>query len=134
MKKFVVGNTVLAALLAAQAIAADMRVLKTSAPKEPPFAIYNWSGCYIGIEGGAGWRRVVQSDTRPFYSDSYQGTGGTIGGTVGFNMQWDRIVLSLEADMSSTWIKDATIGTNPLFGNCGGAMPRCFSNLKSLAT
>jgi outer membrane immunogenic protein len=134
MKKLVAATIALAALLAGPAMAADMRVLKAPAPKEPPFVVYSWTGFYIGIQGGGGWSSVTQTDPRPFSSDRYQGTGGMIGGTVGFNVQWDYVVLGLEADGGSTWIKDATIGTNPLFGNCGGAPPRCFSNLKSLAT
>ena len=115
-------------------MAADTRVVKTPVPKEPPFVVYNWTGFYIGIEGGSGWSHVEQTDPRPFRSDSYQPNGGLIGGTVGFNAQLDYAVLGLEADWSGSWIKGYTIGTDPLFGNCGGAVPKCFSNLQSLTT
>ena len=57
-----------------------------------------------------------------------------IGGTVGVNMQSGQIVLGLEADGASSWIKESTIGTSPTFGNCAGATPRCFANLQALAT
>jgi outer membrane immunogenic protein len=114
-------------------VAADMPV-KTPVPKEPPFVVYNWTGFYIGIQGGGGWSRVIQTGATPFSSDTYQGTGGVIGGTVGFNVQLDHVVLGLEADGSGSWIKGDTIGTDPISGNCGGAVPRCFSNLQSLAT
>jgi outer membrane immunogenic protein len=49
-------------------------------------------------------------------------------------VQFDHVVLGLEADGSGSWIKGETIGTDPFSGNCGGAVPRCFSNLQSLAT
>jgi outer membrane immunogenic protein len=133
MKKLFAGMIALAALVGASARAADTPV-KTPVPAEPPFTVYSWSGFYIGVQGGGGWSRVVQTDSRPFNSDPYHGTGGVIGGTLGVNMQFDQIVFGLEADGASSWIKDSTIGTNPLFGNCGGATPRCFSNLQALAT
>jgi outer membrane immunogenic protein len=114
-------------------MAADMRV-RAPAPKEPPFPVYTWTGFYVGIQGGGGWSRVAQTDARPFTSDNYNGTDGVIGGTVGFNAQFDRIVLGLEADGSAAWVKGYTIGTDIPSGNCGGAPPRCFSKLQSLWT
>jgi outer membrane immunogenic protein len=134
MKKFLAVSIALAALMGASARAADTSVLKTPVPNEPPFAVYNWTGFYIGIQGGGGWARVVQTDATPFSSDPYFATGGMIGGTVGVNMQSGQIVLGLEADGASSWIKESTIGTSPTFGNCAGAPPRCFANLQALAT
>jgi outer membrane immunogenic protein len=133
MRKLVAGSMALAALVGAPAMAADMPV-KTPAPKEPTFVVYNWTGFYIGIQGGGGWSRVVQTDPRPFTSDVYNGTGGVVGGALGFNVQLGYAVLGLEADGSASWIKGNTIGTDPLTGNCGGVPARCFSNLESFAT
>src|SRR5262245_34386842 len=93
--------------MGASARAADTPVVKMSVPNEPPFAVYNWTGFYIGVQGGGGWSRVVQTDVRPFSSDPYYATG--------------QIVFGLEADGASSWIKESTIGTSPFFGNCGGA-------------
>ena len=56
------------------------------------------------------------------------------GGTLGYKAQFGHVVLGLEGDGSGSWIKGYTIGTDPLAGNCGGAVPRCFSNLESFAT
>ena len=119
------------ALAATPAAAADLAVK----PKEPAFTVYTWTGFYVGIQGGSGWSSgVIQTDARPFTSGSYQPNGGVIGGTVGYNLELNRIVLGLEADGSGSWIKGDTIGTDPLSGNCGGAVPRCFSKLESFAT
>jgi outer membrane immunogenic protein len=112
MRKLLAGSIALVALAAAPAMAADMPVK----PKEPTFAVYNWTGFYIGAQGGSGW------------------SSGVIGGTIGYNVQFDRVVLGLEADGSGSWIKGYTIGTDPLSGPCGGAVPRCYSDLQSLAT
>jgi outer membrane immunogenic protein len=134
MRKLLAGSIAIVVLMGGPALAADMPV-KTPVPKEPPFVVYNWTGFYVGIQGGSGWSSgVVQTDARPFSSGSYQPNGGLIGGTLGFNVQLDHVVLGLEADGSGSWIKGDTIGTDPISGNCGGAVPRCFSNLQSLET
>jgi outer membrane immunogenic protein len=134
MRKLLAGTIALVALAAAPAMAADMAVTKTPVAKEPPFVVYTWNGFYIGLQGGGGWSHVVQTDPRPFNSDAYQPNGGVIGGELGFNVQYNRLVVGLEADGSGSWIKGYTIGTDPLAGNCGGVPQRCFSNLESFAT
>ena len=78
MKKLVAASIALAALVGAPASAADMPV-RTPAPKEPAFTVYNWTGFYVGIQGGGGWSHAVQTDVRPFTSDNYQPNGGVIG-------------------------------------------------------
>jgi outer membrane immunogenic protein len=52
MKKHLLGMTA-AALLAAPAMAADMRAPVKAQPPAP-VAVYNWTGCYIGAGGGYG--------------------------------------------------------------------------------
>ena len=80
MRKLIAGGIALVALAAGPgAMAADLAVK----PKEPAFTVYNWTGFYVGIEGGTGWSSgVIQTDARPFTSGSYQPNGGVIGGTV----------------------------------------------------
>src|SRR6516165_9101867 len=134
MKNSIAAGIALGAIITGPALAADMSVSKTRVAKEPPFVVYSWNGFYIGLQGGGGWSHIEQTDPRPFRSEAYQPNGGVIGGTAGFNAQFDRIVLGLEVDGSGSWIKGYTIGTDPLAGNCGGAPPRCFSNLESFAT
>ncbi len=75
MTKLLAVSIALAALVGASAKAADTSMLKTPVPNEPPFAVYNWTGFYIGIQGGGGWARVEQTDARPFGSDPYFATG-----------------------------------------------------------
>ena len=118
MTKLLAVSIALAALMGASAKAADTSMLKTPVPNEPPFAVYNWTGFYIGIQGGGGWARAEQTDARPFGSDPYFATGATIGGTVGVNMQSGQIVLGLEGDGAASWIEESSVGTSPFFGNC----------------
>jgi outer membrane immunogenic protein len=64
---------------------------------------YNWTGAYVGINGGAGWGR---SDTSiPFATGGFNTSGGVIGGTLGYNYQTGRTVLGVEGDIDWTNIR-----------------------------
>src|SRR5580692_5058558 len=66
MKKLVAGCFALGALVAAQcAAAADLSVapLYTKAPPAEVAQAYNWTGFYLGANGGGGWGRSWWSGT-----------------------------------------------------------------------
>ena len=64
MKKFLLGTVGLVALgMAAPAVAADMAVKAAPVPYVAP--MYNWSGFYIGINGGWGSSRNRYEWTGP---------------------------------------------------------------------
>jgi outer membrane immunogenic protein len=101
------------------AAAADMGApVYRKAP--PPVAVYNWTGCYIGVEGGGQWgngRSLSLGLNNGVPTRIPAGTlhndtdlrGGLIGGTVGCNYEVDRWVFGIEGDGS--W-SDAS-GTAP---------------------
>jgi len=97
----------LVTLVSGSAMAADMRPAPARAPvytKAPLMPVSNWTGCYIGAEGGAAWGRSHHEDaTGAAITNDYDVTGGLIGGTLGCNYQvagsW---VLGLEGDLS--WV------------------------------
>jgi outer membrane immunogenic protein len=60
-------------------------------------APYNWTGFYLGINGGAGWGRSDIS--APFASGGFNNSGGVLGGTVGYNWQNGATVYGLEGDL-----------------------------------
>jgi outer membrane immunogenic protein len=102
MKKFLLGTVGLIALgiASAPASAADLaaRPVYTKAP--PPIAApyYDWSGFYLGINGGWGQNRDVRSDaTTGVAFGSHDGNGGTVGGQVGYRWQANGWVFGLEA-------------------------------------
>ena len=74
--------------------------------KAPAYvAQYNWTGFYLGINGGGAWG---DSDWNGF-AVSNSPSGGMIGGTAGYNWQgagspW---VFGLEGDIDWTNIKDS---------------------------
>ena len=76
------------------------------APVAP--AAYDWTGFYVGIEGGGVWGKSVQigqrTDRDTFDATPWFGvSGGMFGNTVGYNVQFARMfVYGLEGDMS--WV------------------------------
>ena len=101
MKRFLLGTVGLVALglTAVPALAADMAV--KAAPPVPYVApMYNWSGFYIGMNGGWGSSRNRYEWTGPgVFALGYgaDATGGTIGGQIGYNWQAGSWVFGLEA-------------------------------------
>jgi outer membrane immunogenic protein len=107
------------------ASAADMAA-KAPAYKAPPVAVYNWTGFYIGGNVGGGWSDTTFSGI-PVTGDHFllpgssfstgNGDGNVVGGVqVGFNWQWDRIVLGLEGTYSGSDVRNNTgLIVDPVF-------------------
>lgn len=91
----------------------------------------NWSGPYVGVEGGYGWGRSHHSDDSGFDSGGFENKGGLVGGEAGFNWQLSQIVVGIEGDMSWADIGGRTSGD----GVCGGdGNPNCRTRLDDLGT
>jgi len=101
MKKILLGLVGVLAL-AAPASAADMAARPyTKAPPPMIAAIYDWSGFYIGANGGWGTSRKCWDDvTGGTFNGSngcHDATGGTAGGQIGYRWQASSWVFGLEA-------------------------------------
>jgi outer membrane immunogenic protein len=100
----------LMASVATGAFAADLPTRKGPPPAPaqvyaPPFS---WTGFYVGINGGWGWGDISSTN----FSNP---NGGQIGGTVGYNLQFNQFVVGLEADLDGTDISSRNsyvLGTN----------------------
>jgi outer membrane immunogenic protein len=98
MKKTIAaGCFALGVLVTAQgAGAADLSVAPLY--KAPPAQVtqaYNWTGFYLGINGGGGWGHSNWDTSAASIGIS----GGVAGGTAGYNWQFGNAVLGLEADV-----------------------------------
>jgi outer membrane immunogenic protein len=99
MKKLLLATVGLIALGLASApvSAADLaaRPVYTKAPMMQ--AVYDWSGFYVGINGG--WAEDHDRRTNPagLVTGSYDPNGGTVGGQVGYRWQTGPWVFGLEA-------------------------------------
>jgi len=103
MKKFLLGTVGLVAMsLTAPASAADLAARPYT--KAPPMvaAIYDWSGFYIGANGGWGSSRKCWDFTTPggafvAAEGCHDATGGVAGGQIGYRWQASSWVFGLEA-------------------------------------
>lgn len=104
MKRLLVAA--IAAGLALPAVAADAPVAKP-AVKAPAPAGYNWTGCYVGIQGGGSWGKSEHvaragNASGPTISGTFNLTGTVAGGAVGCDFQIEKTVLGFENDASWT--------------------------------
>ena len=63
-------------------------------------AVYDWTGFYIGANGGWGSSRNSWNSVAPLWSAPkarHDATGGTVGGQVGYRWQAGTFVFGLEA-------------------------------------
>jgi outer membrane immunogenic protein len=79
--------------------AADMPAKAPAAP-----AVYNWSGCYLGGEGGGSWGRSEQiagagPATGATITGGFDLNGALAGFTFGCNLQYNNVVFGLEDDV-----------------------------------
>jgi outer membrane immunogenic protein len=98
--------------LTGMAAAADLPPRPAPAPyyKAPVVApVYNWTGFYIGINGGGGFGRSNWDSTGGFNT-----SGGLVGGTIGYNYQAGQAVFGLEGDIDWANINGTTNNVCPL--------------------
>jgi outer membrane immunogenic protein len=149
--------------LSSAAYAADMGMpLKAPPPAPPP--VQDWSGVYVGLEGGYGWgKQNVESPFDPFFIGklgpgcnkefgsgecvhptvgSMSQSGWLGGGFAGVQKQWGSWVLGIEASVDGADIKGSTTAANTniqLFDNsstgCGALATPCrFRTVNSTQT
>ena len=94
-----------AVVAAALSVGAGSIVLAADMPLKAPRAMslqYNWSGFYIGANGGYGTASSNWTDDPSLGSTDLGGhrtTGGFAGGQIGFNWQYGMAVAGLEAEL-----------------------------------
>ena len=106
MKVFLVGCTVMMLLTLglSSALAAD------SSPA------YNWTGFYVGVNGGGGWGQSRHDfEAAGTTTGDYRVSGGTAGGTLGANLQAGGLLLGVEGDMNWSDIGGSDSCPNPNF-------------------
>jgi outer membrane immunogenic protein len=93
----------------------------------PAVRLYNWTGAYVGINGGAAWGRPDWTSVPDGTSGIYNISGGLVGGTLGYNLQTDGpFVWGVEADFAWSGVR----GTVPPMS----CVPSCELQSQWLAT
>jgi outer membrane immunogenic protein len=103
MKKLALATVAISALLTGAASAADMAARPyTKAPVVA--AVYDWTGFYVGVNGGWGTSRNCWTNTAvlgvvlpPASEGCHDADGGTVGGQIGYRWQSGSWVFGLEA-------------------------------------
>jgi outer membrane immunogenic protein len=125
MKKILLASASLFALSAlSPATAADLGRPYMKAPA-PVVAIYDWTGFYIGANGGWGTSHNCWTNTAiaglatvpPVNEGCHDASGGTVGGQLGYRWQAQNWVFGLEAQ--GNWADFS--GSNPSLAVPGGA-------------
>ena len=125
MKKIALAVAAVTLLATGAASAADLaaRPYTKAAPMMAP--VYNWTGFYIGANGGGGWSRkcwdifslggaavVVTPE------GCHDATGGTVGGQAGYRWQSSAFVLGLEGQ--GNWANFSGSNTSLYLAGNGG--------------
>jgi outer membrane immunogenic protein len=107
MKRLLLSSVLAAAFVAGPAVAADMPGRYPAPPRAAPVyetPFYNWTGFYIGANGGGAWGEkcwsfvgTVAVPIAPVNEGCHDPSGGVFGGQVGFNWQAGSWVFGLEA-------------------------------------
>ena len=111
------------AALMSCANAADLptRPAYAPAPIMSPTPVYNWTGIYVGLNGGYGWgnQDPLNLITNRFDGSSVAFSGGVFGGTAGAQIQSGHVVIGFEADLDWAGMKGSatfvpTVGGVPI--------------------
>ncbi len=96
-KKLLLAAVSLVALsAAAPAVAADLAARPYTKAPAMVAAIYDWSGFYIGINGGGGSSHASWDVVGGLREGSNDATGGTVGGQIGYRWQSGQWVFGVE--------------------------------------
>lgn len=104
---FFAATTAVAVGLSQVAVAADLSQRPASAPMFTPTPVYNWTGIYVGLNGGGGWGRQdpLNLITNRFDRASVDFSGGVFGGTAGAQIQSGHVIIGFEADLDWAGLK-----------------------------
>jgi outer membrane immunogenic protein len=134
MKKLVIGAAI-AAISSASAFAAD---LPAQTYKSAPVVaqVYNWTGMYVGANGGYGWgtQDPLILFSNAFDRSSFNINGGMIGGTVGAQIQQGYVVLGLEGDLDWANITGSGISNPSILGIGKGITLNVTTNTSAVMT
>src|SRR5262245_556076 len=105
MKKIAFATAAATMLLTGAASAADLAARPYTKAPMPVAAVYNWTGFYIGANGGGGWADkcwdAFNDGTNPIVPAVREGchtaSGATVGGQIGYRWQASNWVFGLEA-------------------------------------
>ena len=134
MKKTLAAAAVFA-IVCSSALAADLPVQSYQSP--PVVAqVYNWTGLYVGVNGGYGWgtQDPLILFSNAFDRSSFNINGEMFGGTVGAQIQQGYVVLGLEGDLDWANIAGNGISNPSILGVGKGITLNIATNTSAIMT
>ncbi|WP_407174702.1 outer membrane protein [Bradyrhizobium sp. STM 3562] len=139
-KLLLVTASIVALSAAAPAFGADLAARPyTKAPPAPVAAIYDWTGFYIGINGGWGSSHNSWDFLGVVPEGSHDATGGTVGGQIGYRWQFGQWVFGVEgqgnwadfsgSNVSTAFLADSNRTKIDAFGLITGQVGYAFNNV-----
>ena len=123
-------------MMGGYAAAADLPPAPAYKAPAPVAAVYNWTGFYVGVNGGYGWGNqdpLVLFANR-FDRAGFDINGGMIGGTFGGQIQQGYVVLGLEGDLDWANIKGSSVVTPSILGIGQGVTLNTSTSITALGT
>jgi len=133
MKKLVLTIAAAITFAAASAQAADMR-MPLKAPPPVAAVVWNWTGFYIGVNGGYSWGRsrsdaafvtapggvAIAAPAGSVLGSGFDLNGGLVGGQIGYNWQMANWLIGLEGDGQWASERGSTsfLCASPVLGAC----------------
>src|ERR1700722_11061121 len=112
MKRLIILAAAITVGAVAPAAAADLPARAPAAYSKAPAiveAAYDWSGFYVGINGGGATSSIDWNEDGFGDEGSHKPSGGTVGGQIGYRWQMSSVVFGLEAQ--GNWADFS--GSNP---------------------
>ena len=106
--------SIVALSAAAPAVAADLAARPYTKAPAMVAAIYDWSGFYIGINGGGGSAHSTWDLVNGAREGSHDATGGTVGGQIGYRWQAGQWVFGIEGQ--GNWADFSGDNISAVFG------------------
>jgi outer membrane immunogenic protein len=107
---------------AAPAIAADLPARAPATYSKAPAivgAAYDWSGFYVGINGGGATSSIDWNADFVGDEGSHNATGGTVGGQIGYRWQMSSLVFGFEAQGNWADFSGSNTSQLPIAGFAG---------------
>src|SRR5579872_2899448 len=126
------------AMLLATIVSANAADLpsKAYAPAPVVAQVYNWTGVYVGVNGGYGWgtQDPLILFSNAFDRSSFNIAGGVFGGTAGAQIQQGYVVLGLEGDIDWAHISGNGISNPSILGIGKGITLNIATNTSAVMT
>jgi outer membrane immunogenic protein len=91
--------------------------------------VFNWTGWYIGINGGGGWGQTSHTAAvgitgipglPGLTTGNFNARGGVVGGTLGYNYQFSQFLVGAETDLDWSNIRGTFNGSVVIPGGSAG--------------